>query len=241
VPAPVLDITGVSKTYGGLRPLRLRRLEVGAGEQVALSGFDQPTAELFVNLVTGATLPDEGTVTIFGRTTAAITDSTDWLATVEQFGIVSERAVLLEQLSASQNIAMSLTLDIEPVPPEIDRKVRELAADAGVPADTLDKPIHGTTVATRHRIRIARALAGEPKVLLVEHPIAGIDAAEVAAFAADLARAARTREVAVIVLAGGVETARPFARRVLVLNPATGDLTESKAEGLLTRLFTRRM
>lgn len=232
----VLAFDGVVKAYGGLRPLRLRHLHMQAGEHVGLAGFDQATAELFVNLVTGATLPDEGSVTIFGRATSAITDSADWLATVEQFGIVSERAVLLDQISAAQNIAMSLTLAIDPMAADIRSQVESLSAEVGLPGDALDRPIHGTTVAVRHRIRIARAIAGNPKVLLVEHPLAGLDAGDVSALGADLARVARSRGVAVVVLAGSVETARPFAPRVLALNPATGDLTEAKS-GLLSRWF----
>jgi ABC-type branched-subunit amino acid transport system ATPase component len=238
VSSPVVEFEGVVKTYGGLRPLRLRRLVVSAGDQIALTGFDQATAELFVNLVTGATLPDEGTVTIFGRATSAITDSADWLATVEHFGIVSERAVLLEQISAAQNIAMSLTLDIDPMAPDVREQVNGLAAAVGLETALLDRPIHGTTVATRHRIRIARAIAGTPRVLLVEHPLAGVDAGDVGALASDLAAVARSRELAVIVLAGNLDAARPFAPRVLSLNPATGDLAEVKS-GLLTRLFGR--
>ena len=68
------------KDYRGLRPLRIERLTLAAGEQVALLGFDQPAAEVFVNLITGATLPDPGEVRVLGRPTAAITDSADWLA-----------------------------------------------------------------------------------------------------------------------------------------------------------------
>lgn len=236
MPTDILALDAVIKAYGGLRPLRVRQLRVAAGEHIALAGFDQTTAELFVNLVTGATLPDEGTVTIFGRATSAITDSTDWLATVEHFGIVSERAVLLDQLTAAQNIAMSLTLDVEPMAGEVRGQVASLADAVGLAADVLDRPIHGTTVAIRHRIRIARAIAGDPQMLLVEHPLAGVDAGEVSALGRDLARVAQSRGVAVVVLAGSVEAARPFAPRVLTLNAATGDLTEAKS-GLLTRLF----
>ena len=107
---PVLAIAGVSKNFGGLRPLRLQELTVDAGEQVALVGFDQPSAEVFVNLVTGATLPDAGTISLFGRPTADIVDSADWLAVVDRFGIVSARAVLLDQLTVIQNLAMPFTL-----------------------------------------------------------------------------------------------------------------------------------
>lgn len=232
----VLAFDGVIKAYGGLRPLRLRHLRVAAGEHIALAGFDQATAELFVNLVTGATLPDEGTVTIFGRATSAITDSTDWLATVEHFGIVSERAVLLEQISAAQNIAMSLTLDIDPMAPGVREQVEALGGAVGLEAAALDQSIHGSSVASRHRIRIARAIAGQPKMLLVEHPLAGVDPGDVSGLGADLARVAQARSLAVVVLAGSVEAARPFAPRVLTLNAATGDLTEVKTS-LLTRLF----
>ena len=236
MPTPVLAFDGVIKAYGGLRPLRLRQLRVEAGEHIGLAGFDQTTAELFVNLVTGATLPDEGSVTIFGRATSAITDSTDWLATIEQFGIVSERAVLLEQISAAQNIAMSLTLDIDPMAREVRHEVESLGAAVGLEAAVLDRPIHGTSVAIRHRIRIARAIAGQPKMLLVEHPLAGVDAGDVSALGGDLARVAQSRGLAVVVLAGSVEAARPFAPRVFTLNAATGDLTEARS-GLLKRLF----
>ena len=239
MPAAVLEIDGVIKAYGGLRPLRLRRLTVAPAEQIALAGFDQTTAEVFVNLVTGATLPDEGTVTILGRPTSAIADSTDWLATVEHFGIVSERAVLLEQISTAQNIAMSLTLDIDPMASDVRDTVNALGAAVGLDAASLDRPIHGTTVAVRHRIRIARAIAGNPQVLLVEHPVAGVDPGEVAALASDLSTAAASRHLAVIVLAAGLDAARPFAPRVLSLNAATGDLTDAKPDGLLKRLFHR--
>ncbi len=70
----LVDISGVSKDYRGLRPLRVERLTVAATDQVALLGFDAATAEVFVNLVTGATLPDRGEISVLGKNTAAIHD-----------------------------------------------------------------------------------------------------------------------------------------------------------------------
>ena len=103
---PVLELTDVSKDYHGLRPLRVASLQVASGEQVALLGFDQATAEVFINLVTGAFLPDRGVIRLFGRPTTDITDSADWLTVVDRFGIVSRRAVLLDGLTVVQNLAM---------------------------------------------------------------------------------------------------------------------------------------
>lgn len=228
MPEPVVELTGVSKMYGGLRPLRIRQLTVAAGEQVGLAGFDQTTAEVFVNLVTGSTLPESGVVRAFGRATADITDSDDWLKQVDRFGIVSERIVLLEQFTGAQNIAMSLTLELEPLPPESRARAEALAGDVGLGAD-MGRPVAELSAAARHRVRIARALAGQPAILLVEHPHAGLDEADVAPLASDLRRVAAARGLSIIVLAAEPRHATAFAPRVLSLNGATGELTEARA------------
>lgn len=232
----ILEFSNLSKAYGGLRPLRLRSLAIAAGSQVALAGFDQTTAEVFVNLATGATLPEEGVVQVFGRATSAIADSADWLATVDRFGIVSERVVLLEQFTPLQNIAMALTLDVEPLPADVRQQAERLAREAGLDVERLDRPVADGGVALRHRLRLARALAVSPAVLLIEHPIAGLEAHEVAPLARDFARAAESRGLAVVVLAADATTATPFAQRVLALNSGTGELSETRRTGLLEKL-----
>jgi ABC-type transporter Mla maintaining outer membrane lipid asymmetry ATPase subunit MlaF len=232
----ILEFSNISKAYGGLRPLRLRSLSIAKGAIVGLSGLDQTTAEVFVNLATGATLPEEGTVRVFGQATSAIADSADWLALVDRFGIVSERVVLLEQFTPLQNIAMALTLDVEPLPPDVRRQAEALAQEAGLEADSLDRPVADGGVALRHRVRLARALALSPAVLLIEHPVAGLEAREIAPLARDITRAAESRGLSAIVLAADVSAATPFAQRVLTLNGATGELSETRRTGLLGRL-----
>src|SRR5215468_5905036 len=111
----VLRISGVRRKYQGLRPLRINALTIETGERVALSGLDAGAAEVLVNLVTGASVPDEGEVAVTGRTTASIADGDEWLASLDRFGIVSPRAVLLDSATLLQNLAMPLSLEIEPV------------------------------------------------------------------------------------------------------------------------------
>jgi len=72
--APVVKIDGVTKDYHGLRPLRIASLAVGQGERVAIAGFDRITAEIFVNMINGAILPDTGDVRVFGASTRDIAD-----------------------------------------------------------------------------------------------------------------------------------------------------------------------
>ena len=67
----VVALRGVRRDYGGLRPLRVEQLDLRQGERVALLGFDRVAAEVLVNLITGATLPDSGDVSVFGAPTSA--------------------------------------------------------------------------------------------------------------------------------------------------------------------------
>src|SRR5215471_5757565 len=128
--APVLQVSGVRKQYNALRPLRINDLTIDAGDRVALSGLDAGAAEVLVNLVTGASVPDEGEVRVGGRSTAAIADGDEWLASLDRFGIVSPRAVLLDAVTLLQNLAMPLTLQIDPVPPEAAAAASAAARDA---------------------------------------------------------------------------------------------------------------
>jgi ABC-type transporter Mla maintaining outer membrane lipid asymmetry ATPase subunit MlaF len=232
---PVLAIAGVSKSFGGLRPLRLQELTVDAGEQVALVGFDQPSAEVFINLVTGATLPDAGTISLFGRPTADIADSADWLAVVDRFGIVSARAVLLDQLTVIQNLAMPFTLEIEPPADEIRQRASILAADVGLPDAAWTQPVGALDAASRARIRLGRALALDPGVLLLEHASAGLEPAVAAAFGTDVRAIASRRGIAAIVVTADETFAAAAAPRVLAWEPATGRLIDRQRRGWFRR------
>jgi ABC-type polar amino acid transport system ATPase subunit len=80
----------------------------------------------------------------------------------------------------------------------------------------------------RARVRVARALALDPAVLLVEHVSAGVPRGDVAALGASIRRVAERRGAAVIAATADLEFARAVARRVLTLDPATGTLSEPR-------------
>jgi len=163
-PAAAVEITSVSKQYGALRPLRVEQLTLGVDDRIALVGLDQPAAEVFVNLVTGASLPDAGVINVFGRSTLDIVDSSDWLSTLDRFGIVSDRAPLIDALSIVQNLSMPFTLDIEPPSTDIREQATRLAGEAGLGPQTWDRRVGDLDAVERVRIRIARALALNPSI-----------------------------------------------------------------------------
>ena len=92
-PDDVIYVAGVVKHYNALRPLRLRDWRLARGHAVALHGFDKTAAEVLVNLLTGASLPDEGEVRVFGRATSDIADTSDWLKWLRRFALLTKRTV----------------------------------------------------------------------------------------------------------------------------------------------------
>ena len=221
----LVELRGVSKDYHGLRPLRVSSLELHQGESLAVLGFDRVTAELLVNLITGAILPDAGEVIVMGRVTSSISHADDWVETLDQFGLLSERAVLLDQLTAEQNLALPLSLELDQLPAEVRSRVRDLAHEVGLDADNLQKPLNTLSALMRLRVRLGRALALDPRVLLAEHPNASLPREEAVAFAADLSRVTAARRLALIVMTADQAFARAIAgAQVLTLQPATGEL-----------------
>ena len=224
---PVLELTDVSKDYHGLRPLRIANFSVQRGEQVALVGFDQPSAEVFVNLVTGATLPDRGTVRLLGRATADIADADDWLTVVDRVGIVSPRAVLLDSLTVVQNLAMPYTLEVEPPSADVRERAVALAVDTGLPETAFDRPIAELGPANVVLTRLARALAHNPAVVFFEHPTAEVERGDIAGLAARCRAVTSRRNIATVVLTADREFAAASAARVFQWEPASGRLATS--------------
>ena len=225
---PVLELAGISRDYRALRPLRIAELRVAAGDRVAILGLDAAAAEVFVNLATGAALPDTGQVTLFGRATSAIGDSAEWLATVDRVGIVSERAVLLEQLTVIQNLAMPFTLAIEPPADEVRDRAAAIAREVRLPEAAWTQPVARLDAAGKVRVRLGRAVALDPAVLLLEHASAAVEPGNAKQLGADIAALAGARGAALVALTADDVFARAVAARVLTLQPSTGALKQQR-------------
>lgn len=222
---PLIEIRQVEKAYPALRPLRLKHLAVAATDRLVLRGFDEGAAEMFVHLVTGASVPDEGAVLVDGKDTREIATDTEWLTSLDRFGIVTHRAVLIDKLTLAANLALPLTVAIEPIPPDIRATVEQLANDAGFVGGALEKPVAELDAEDRLRLHLTRAVANGPALLLLEHPTAKLGNADASRrFGETLKRltisrgcgwVALTEDEAFVAAAGGA---------ILELSPATGEL-----------------
>jgi ABC-type methionine transport system ATPase subunit len=231
--AALVEFVGVEKTYQALRPLRLAELRVEPGAIVSVSGIDAAAAEVLVNLLTAAVRPDAGVVRLFGVATDAVTDYDAWLAMLDGLGLLTDRAVLLDQCTVAQNLALPLTLQIEPIRADVAPQVGALADEVAISPSWRERPVRDVPAAIVQRVRLGRALALDPRLLVAEHPSASLPRDEVAAFARDLAAIAARRRLAVLAVSADREFVRALGGTALTLDPATGVLTRP---GLLARL-----
>lgn len=207
--------------------MRIERLEIGRGQSVALLGFDETTAEVLTNLITGATVPDAGEVVAFGQSTRDISDGDEWLKTLDRFGILTGRAVLLDQLTAAQNLAVPFSLELDDMPTDIRSRVANLATEVGLVHEDLNRGVAALSPAARLRVQFGRALALNPMLLIAEHPNALVPADDVPSFAADFSRVLVGRGAASLVLTADRTFAAAVADEILTLAPSTGTLTAS--------------
>jgi ABC-type transporter Mla maintaining outer membrane lipid asymmetry ATPase subunit MlaF len=224
-----VTLRGITKDYRGLRPLRISAFELREGQTVALLGLDQAMAEVLVRLIMGASVPDSGEVIVFGQSTASIEDGEAWLRSLDRFALLSDRAILVDQLTAEQAIALPISFDVDEKSGEVRKTVRGLAAEAGLDPEILAQPVGTLSPATRVRVRLCRAMVVAPQLLLAEHPTASLSPVDTAAFAADFSRVVRKRRVTTLVMTADSEFAHAVSDSVLALQPSTGALTEVPA------------
>lgn len=225
--APIIEAVGVTKQYGAPMPLRVRRLALDIGERVALGGLDLAGAETLIHLITGASLPDEGTLRVAGQDTRDIATDTEWLQSLDRFGIVTRRAVLIESLPIDQNLALPISLSIDPMSLELRGAVEALADVVELPRARLGAQVSTLSADERARVHLARAVATGPLMLLLEHPTVGLDGpAAGSAFGRVLRQVADARRIGWLALtddpdfvaASGARSCRMMAATGVIVN-----------------------
>ena len=170
----MLEVRNLSKSFGGLRAVSEASLSVPEGKIVSLIGPNGAGKTTLFALISGFLKPDEGSVTFNG---VDITGQKPH--NICQQGIVRTFQVVqpFANLNVRENIAVGAHTRIAKRADALD-KAADVAALVGM-EDMLDQSAGALTIAGRKRLELARALATDPKLLLLDEVMAGLNATEI--------------------------------------------------------------
>jgi iron(III) transport system ATP-binding protein len=159
-----IDAEGVEKAFGGTRAVDGATLQVGEGELVALLGPSGSGKTTLLRVIAGFEEPDAGRVAIGGRPVAG---NGSWVEPEHRrIGMVFQDGALFPHLTARENVGFGATRR---------ERVAECLALVGLADRAGDYP-HELSGGERQRIALARALAADPEVVLLDEPFAALDA-----------------------------------------------------------------
>ncbi len=167
-----IEVRNLNKAFGRTVVCDKLNLDIPAGELVALLGPSGSGKTTLLRIMAGLEVPDSGNVLFHGE------DATDTDVRERNVGFVFQHYALFGHMTIFENVAFGLRVrpkSTRPVEAEIQRKVMELLKL--VQLDWLaDRYPHQLSGGQRQRIALARALAVEPKVLLLDEPFGALDA-----------------------------------------------------------------
>ena len=183
VTAPALQVTELNKQFGGIRAIDGVTLTIPKGDRRLLLGPNGAGKTTLFNLITGDLRPTSGSVRLFG---ADITGLKPHRCAPGGLGRTYQILTLFPKSTLKENVQLAL-LGVSPlrwspitrVKGRREFEDRAVAALARVGlADKADRPLSQTSYGEKRRLEIALALAQEPRVLLLDEPLAGLSREE---------------------------------------------------------------
>ncbi|MER5431376.1 ATP-binding cassette domain-containing protein [Streptomyces sp. NPDC002588] len=212
---PVLALRGVSKRFGAVQALTDVELEVHAGEVVALVGDNGAGKSTLVKTIAGVHPIDEGVIEWEGRT-VSINKPHD----AQGLGVatVYQDLALCDNLDVVGNLYLGRELLRRGVIDEVtmEKNSRELLSTLSIRIPSVRIPIASLSGGQRQVVAIARALIGDPKVVILDEPTAALGV-EQTAQVLDLVERLRERNLGVILISHNMADVKAVADTVAVL------------------------
>ena len=205
----MLEIDKASVVYESSQLFANLSLKINAHEIVALTGPSGCGKTTLLRCIAGLELISTGTIRLNNQ------DITNQPTHLRKIGIVFQDNQLFPHLTVGQNIAYALK--IKRVDKKItEQKVREVTSLVGL-AHLIDRTVTNLSGGEAKRIAVARALVAEPKVLLLDEPLTGLDPDLHGRLLEDLGKLLRTRGTTVLHVTHDKAEASTIADRVLDL------------------------
>ncbi|MEL7165539.1 MAG: urea ABC transporter ATP-binding protein UrtD [Pseudomonadota bacterium] len=217
----LLEVSGVSVSFDGFKAINNLSFSIGPAEMRAVIGPNGAGKTTFMDIITGKTKPDTGTV-LWGDMSRSLLDLSE--AQIAQTGVGRkfQRPTVFEDQSVADNLLLALKKPRGPFSvlrfrPNNDdaQKVADLADEIGL-ATELNRPAGELSHGQKQWLEIGMLLAQDPQLLLVDEPAAGMTPSEREHTTALLTEAAKTR--AVVVVEHDMEFVRRLDCKVTVLH-----------------------
>jgi branched-chain amino acid transport system ATP-binding protein len=230
---PVLELVGLSKSFGGLHAVRGVDLTIMPGDRKAIIGPNGAGKTTLFNLITGEITPDSGAIILNEQDITHVPSR-------RRAHLGLARTYQIITLFARDTILRNVTLALLGLSPlrwnpfiAVDRQHHLIdaarAALARVGLEHLaDRPLAQTSYGERRRVEIAMALAQNPKVLLLDEPFAGLSVEERREVRKLLQ--AIPRDVTIVMIEHDMDVALEFAERITLLHFGEVIVEGSRAE-----------
>jgi branched-chain amino acid transport system ATP-binding protein len=208
----ILDVQAVSKTFGGLRAVHEVSFDLNDGEILGIIGPNGAGKTTLFNMISGAIPADSGTVTFDGRRTEKLKPhEVAKLGLVRTFQVVKPFA----GLTVHENVLVGAFLRRQD-PSEAEDKARETIEITGL-TPYADRSAQDLTLATRKRLELARALATDPRVLLLDEVLAGLTPTEGAQMI-EVVRSIRDRGISLLIIEHVMAAIMALSDRIAVIH-----------------------
>jgi len=213
----VVAVEDVHKTFGAFKVLDGVSLSVRRGETLAVLGRSGTGKSVLLRLIVGLETPDSGSVRILGQEFNGL--SLDRIGDIrKKMGFLFQHAALYDSLTVGQNVAFPLLHhrgDLSES--ERNERVNQLLIEVGL-ENSLDKMPSDISGGMQKRAGLARALALEPEILLLDEPTAGLDPISSREIDDLVLKLQREHQMASIVVTHDLYSAKTIANRLALLD-----------------------